>query len=126
MINIDKYRSVIWQKGGRTYPYLDCFGIVNEVRRDLGLSPWPEFNGVTKDDNGLDREAKGLMQELSICVPVNGAGIACYSASLVTHVAVVVELNGVLHAIECNPKTNVTIMPLRRFERRFVNVEYYQ
>ncbi|MFW5408254.1 nitrite transporter [Pectobacterium brasiliense] len=126
MINIDKYRSVIWQKGGRTYPYLDCFGIVNEVRRDLGLSPWPEFNGVTKDDNGLDCEAKGLMQELSICAPVNGAGIACYSASLVTHVAVVVELNGVLHAIECNPKTNVTIMPLRRFERRFVNVEYYQ
>ncbi|MFJ5469399.1 nitrite transporter [Pectobacterium carotovorum] len=126
MLNIDKYRSVIWQKGGRVFPLLDCFGIVNEVRRDLGLAPWPEFNGVTKDDDGLDREAKGLIRELSICAPANGAGIACYSASLVTHVAVVVELNGVLHAIECNPKTNVTIMPLRRFERRFVNVEYYQ
>ena len=126
MLNIDKYRSVIWQKGGRAYPNLDCFGIVNEVRRDLGLSPWPEFNGVTKDDNGLDREAKVLMQELSICAPVNGAGIACYSTNLVTHVAVVVEINGVLHAIECNPKTNVTIIPLRRFERRFVHVEYYQ
>lgn len=126
MLNIDKYRSVIWQKGGRTYPQLDCFGIVNEVRRDLGLPMWPEFNGVTKEDNGLDREAKNLMRDLSPCDPCVGAGIACYSASIVTHVAIVVELDGVLHAIECNPKSNVTITPLRRFTRRFVRVEYYQ
>lgn len=126
MLNIDKYLSVEWQKGGRGYPRLDCFGIVNEVRRDLGLAPWPEFDGVTKEDNGLDREAKGFMRELSICSPTNGAGIACYSSGLVTHVAIVVELDGILHAIECNPNTNVTIMPLRRFERRFVKVEYYQ
>lgn len=126
MLNIDKYRSVIWQKGGRVYPYLDCFGIVNEVRRDLGLAEWPDFAGVTKDDGGLDREAKGLMRELIRCDAVVGAGIACYSAGMVTHVAVVVSLGGVLHAIECNPKTNVSILPLRRFERRFVKVEYYQ
>lgn len=126
MLNIDKYRSVIWQKGGRTYPQLDCFGIVNEVRRDLGLPMWPEFNGVTKKDNGLDREAKNLMRELSLCEPCVGARIACYSASLVTHVAIVVVLDGVLHAIECNPKSNVMITPLRRFARRFVKVEYYQ
>jgi hypothetical protein len=37
MFNPDKYRSVEWQKGGRAYPALDCFGIVNEIRRDLGL-----------------------------------------------------------------------------------------
>ena len=36
MFNPDKYRSVEWQKGGRDYPALDCFGIVNEIRRDLG------------------------------------------------------------------------------------------
>ncbi len=126
MLNIDKYRSVTWQKGGRVYPHLDCFGVVNEVRRDLGLAEWPEFSGVTKDDDGLDREAKNLMRELFACEPCEGAGIACYSASLVTHVAIVVELDGVLHAIECNPKSNVTIIPLRRFVRRFVKVEYYQ
>ncbi|PLY37368.1 nitrite transporter [Pectobacterium carotovorum] len=126
MLNIDKYLSVEWQKGGRVYPQLDCFGIVNEVRRDLGLAPWPEFDGVTKDDNGLDREAKKFICELSRCEPSEGAGITCYSASIVTHVAVVVTLGGMFHAIECNPKTNVTIMPLHRFTRRFVKVEYYQ
>jgi len=126
MFNPDKYRSVTWLKGGRAFPALDCFGIVNEIRRDLGLNPWPEFAGVTKDDNGLDREARGLMTDLQRCGSVPGAGIACYSGSVVTHVAIVVEIDGVLHAAECNPRTNVTFLTLARFARRFVRVEYYQ
>ncbi|MEB1078726.1 nitrite transporter [Citrobacter portucalensis] len=126
MFNPDKYRSVTWLKGGRLYPQLDCFGIVNEIRRDLGLAPWPEFPGVTKDDGGLDREARGLMAGLIRCEAVPGAGIACYSGSLVTHVAIVVEIGGTLHAAECNPRANVSFLPLSRFERRFVRVEYYQ
>lgn len=126
MFDPDKYRSVRWLKGGRTFPALDCFGIVNEIRRDLNLPPWPEFSGVTKDDNGLDREARGLMMALKRCDPEPGAGIACYSGSIVTHVAIVVEIDGVLHAAECNPRTNVTFLPLARFARRFISVEYYQ
>lgn len=58
MFNPDKYRSVTWLKGGRVHPQLDCFGIVNEIRRDLGLPEWPDFAGVTKEGGGLDREAK--------------------------------------------------------------------
>ncbi|MCG8709276.1 nitrite transporter [Brenneria sp. 4F2] len=126
MFNIDKYRSVVWQKGGRTYPNLDCFGIVNEIRRDLGLLAWPEFNGVTKDDGGLNREAKKLMRGLSRCSPEPGAGIACYRAGIVTHVGIVVDIDCELNAIECNPGANVTVLPLHRFERRFMKVEYYK
>ncbi|HHT0955153.1 nitrite transporter [Enterobacter sp. RHBSTW-00593] len=126
MFNPDKYRSVTWLKGGRVYPELDCFGIVNEIRRDLDLPLWPEFSGVTKDDNGLDREARGLMSELTKCEPTPGAGIACYSGGMVTHVGIVVDIGGSLYAAECNPKSNVTFLPLSRFERRFVKVEYYQ
>lgn len=126
MINIDKYRSVTWLKGGRVYPQLDCFGIVNEIRRDLGLPAWPEFAGVTKDNNGLDRAARELMQQLTPCEPCVGAGISCYSGSLVTHVGIVVSLDGMLYAAECNPRANVTFLPLARFARRFVKVEYYQ
>jgi len=126
MFDPDKYRSVIWLKGGRAYPELDCFGIVNEIRSDLNLPLWPEFSGITKDDNGLDREARGLMSELTRCEPAPGAGIACYSGGIVTHVAIVVDIGGALYAAECNPKSNVTFLPLSRFERRFVKVEYYQ
>lgn len=41
MFNADKYCSVTWLKGGRVYPQLDCFGIVNEIRRDLKLPSGP-------------------------------------------------------------------------------------
>ena len=126
MFDPDKYRSVTWLKGGRVYPELDCFGIVNEIRSDLNLPLWPEFAGVTKDNDGLDREARGLMSELTKCDPLPGAGIACYSGGMVTHVAIVVDIGGALYAAECNPKSNVTFLPLSRFERRFVKVEYYQ
>ncbi len=30
MFHSDKYLSVKWLKGGRVYPELDCFGIINE------------------------------------------------------------------------------------------------
>ncbi|MBM5552607.1 nitrite transporter, partial [Klebsiella quasipneumoniae] len=80
----DKYRSVTWLKGGRVYPQLDCFGIVNEIRSDLGLPLWPDFAGVTKDDGGLDREARRMMLTLERCEPCEGAGVACYSGSTVT------------------------------------------
>lgn len=125
MFNQDKYLSVTWQKGGRTYPELDCFGIVNEVRRDLGLHEWPEFSGVTKDDCGLDREARKLMLTLRRVEPCDGAGVACYSGSMVTHVGIIVTLHGCLHVAECNPKSNVTFTPVPQFIRRFVKVEFW-
>lgn len=72
MFNPDKYLSVTWLKGGRSWPDLDCFGIVNEIRRDLGLPLWPDFAGVTKDDGGLDREARQMMLTLERCDPCEG------------------------------------------------------
>jgi len=126
LFNPEKYRSVSWLKGGRSYPDLDCFGIVNEIRRDFDLPEWPDFSGVTKEGNGLDREAKKLMLSLERCEPCSGAGVACYSGSAVTHVGIVVEINGLLHVAECNPGTNVTFLPLSRFKRRFIKVEFWR
>lgn len=126
MFNPDKYRSVTWLKGGRVYPRLDCFGIVNEIRRDLGLSEWPDFTGVTKDSAGLDREARKLMLRLERCEPCEGAGVACYSGSTVTHVGVVVMMDNQLQVAECNPGSNVSFMPVWRFKRRFIKVEFWR
>lgn len=126
MFPIDKYRSVIWLKGGRVYPELDCFGIINEIRRDLGLAAWPDFAGITNDNNGLDSAARKMMETLEKCDPEEGAGVACYSGSLVTHVAIVLNINGLLYVAECNPGKNVTFLPLNRFKRRFLKVEFWR
>lgn len=122
----DKYLAVKWVKGGRTYPELDCFGIINEIRRDLSLPLWPEFSGVTKDDDGLHREAVSLMCDLVRCEAEEGAGIACYSGTMVAHVGIVVKVAGILYAAESNPGRNVTFTPLSRFIRRFVKVEFWK
>ena len=108
----DKYRSVTWLKGGRVYPQLDCFGIVNEIRRDLGLPEWPDFAGVTKDGGGLDREARKLMLSLKRCDPCEGAGVACYSGSTVSHVGIVVgrREDGKLLICHCSSGQNNVVV----------------
>lgn len=126
MFNPDKYLSVVWQKGGRVYPELDCFGVVNEVRKDLGMPEWPDFAGVTKDGGGLNREARKLMLSLQRCEPCEGAGVACYSGSTVTHVGVVVNIDGELHVVDCNEKSNVSVRPVARFRRQYVKVEFWK
>ncbi|MFN2095174.1 nitrite transporter [Pantoea agglomerans] len=125
MFNPEKYLSAVWLEGGRSFPEIDCFGLINEIRRDMNLPAWPEFAGVTKNDDGLNREALKLMKTLTRCEPQVGAGVACYTGSLVTHVAIIVSIDGMLFVAECNPKLNVTFMPLARFKRRFVKVEYW-
>jgi hypothetical protein len=126
MFNPDKYLFVTWLKGGRAYPELDCFGIVNEVRRDLGLHEWPDFAGITKDGDGLNREARKLMLALERCDPCEGAGVACYSGSTVTHVGVVVDIDGQLYVADCNEKSNVSFRTLARFKRRHIKVEFWK
>ena len=128
MLNPDKYLSVKWRMGGRTFPVLDCFGLINEVRRDLNFPEWPEFSGVIKSGDGsdMDREARKMMLNLERCEPCEGAGAACYSGSVVTHVGIVVWLDNQLLVAECNPRTNVTFLPLNRFVSRFYRVEFWR
>ncbi|MBZ6593916.1 nitrite transporter, partial [Klebsiella pneumoniae] len=116
MINIDKYLTVRWQMGGRTFPVLDCYGIVHEVRRDLGLPEWPAFEGVIKDGDEMHIACNNFRQNVVRCEPCPGAVAACYMGGVIGHLGIVVELSGLLYVMECNPRRNVTILPLARFE----------
>ena len=66
------------------------------------------------------------MLKLERCDPCEGAGVACFSGSTVTHVAVVVKINGELMVAECGSATNVMFLPLARFMRRYVRVEFWK
>ncbi|MBK0003179.1 nitrite transporter [Erwinia sp. S38] len=126
MFDPDKYRSVTWLKGGRVFPQLDCFGVVLEVRKDLKMNEWPEFTGITRDDGGLDKEAKRFNLSLLQCDPLPGAVAECYTGSSVTHLGVVVSIDNQLFVVDCNPRSNVTFCPIERFKRRYVKVEFWQ
>lgn len=122
-IDLEKYLDVVWVSGGRQFPELDCYGVVNEVRRDLGLAPWDEYPGATREDLPELATAAALQHAGSDLV--EGAVAFCYAGSVVTHVAVLVVVEGRMSALECNDGRNVTVLPVARFERRFNRVEYY-
>jgi len=126
MLNIDKYLSVTWQMGGRAYPILDCYGLVHEVRLDMGLPSWDLFEGVIKEGDEMDRVCKDFIINITPCDPSPGAVAACYTGQMINHLGVVVSIDGILHVMESNPGKNVSVLPLHRFSRRYIRVEYYK
>jgi hypothetical protein len=101
--------------------------LVLEVRRDLGLPDWPEWAEMRKADGGFARACDDMIQHsVTPCEPAHGAVAAAYRGRLQDHVGIVVEVNGALEVLEINPRRNVSFTSIRRFERRFVRVEYYQ
>lgn len=126
MIDVNQYLGAKWVEGGRVWPEIDCYGIVLKVREDLGLPQWPAWDGVTKRNHGLHREGTSFARSVTRCEPEEGAVAACYEGGLMTHVGIVINTPAGLEVIECNPRTRVTCMPLRRFVRRFIRVEFYK
>ena len=126
MIDVNHYFGAVYVEGGRVWPQIDCYGLVLLVREDLNLPAWPEWGGVTKHNNGLHDVGTDFISELERCEPEQGAVACCYSGGLMVHVAVVIECDGLLHSLEINARRGTTCLPLRRFERRFVRVEYYR
>ncbi|AZC96795.1 nitrite transporter [Pseudomonas chlororaphis] len=126
MISLDKYRAGQYCEGGRVWPAVDCYGLVLEVRRDMGLPDWPEWVSARKGDGSMIRVAGEWFPTLARCEPCEGAMAACYRGNILQHVAVVVAVGADLEALEINPGLNVTCLPLSRLKRRFLRVEYYQ
>lgn len=124
-MNFDKYQSVQYTEAGRNFPLLDCYGLVLEIRRDLGLEAWPEYDGVTHQDNGVAVHVKKLTSQLVPCDPLPGAIVLVTRRGVVDHVAVVVKDGPLLCVAECNPGSNVVIQPLGRFMRKNTKLEFW-
>lgn len=123
---MDKYLQGRWVEGGRDWPLVDCYGLVLEVRRDFGFPDWPEWGHARRGDGSMHEVGSEFVRTLEPCEPAPGVLVACYTGSLMTHVAVVVDDNGILSGLEINEGTGVTCRPLRRLHRLFVKVEYYR
>lgn len=123
MINQDEYLKIKWVEGGRKFPELDCYGLVNKVREDLGLELWPDFEGVGKD--GLDYHMREFLRQRIEARPVPGAMVLVYKGKLVNHVGVIVELEKELYVAESNPRRNVSFTPLSRFIRQNPKLDFW-
>lgn len=125
-MTLEKYSLGEYVEGGRVWPHVDCYGLVLEVRRDMGLQDWPDWPEARKGDGSMVRVGLQLVKSLERCEPEPGAMAVCFERRLNYHVAVVVEVNGQLEVLEVNPRRNVRLSPIRRFERKFQSVEYYR
>lgn len=125
MIDLNKYLSGEWLEGGRAWPQVDCYGLVLEVRRDLGLEEWPEWGAARRGD-GMHEAGEEFTSGRGPCDPEQGAVALCYLGSLLSHVGVVVMVDGMLQVLECNSRRHVSLTPMSRFRRRFVRVEFYR
>ena len=122
-INQDDYLDIKYKQGGRAYPVLDCYGLVNKVRGDLGLCLFPDFEGVGK--SGLDFNMREFIKSRIECRPAEGAMVLVYKSGLVNHVGIIVSLENALYVAECNPRTNVTFTPLARFIRQNPKLDFW-
>lgn len=121
---IEKYRHVPYLSGGRTMDGLDCWGLVRFVREDMTGQVLPEFGGVV-DRRRMTKLAPEVKAVLSPCDPKEGAIAFAYRGRICVHVAIIVQADGRLWALETNEKPGVSLVGLRRFESRFVRVEFY-
>lgn len=126
-MNIEKYTLGQYVEGGRSWPRVDCYGLVLEVRRDLGLPAWPEWSEMRKADGSFAEACNEMIRTaVTPCEPGHGSVAAAYRGRVQDHVAIVLEVAGALEVLEINPRRNVTLTPLKRFERKFARVEYYR
>ena len=114
-------------KGGRVYPQLDCFGIVNEIRRDLCMPLWPGFcRGHQRRRRTRPGSAPDDAFPESVVNPAKGRGGLLFRVD--RHPCG--DCGQYRWPAACggmqSPGTNVTFLPLPRFKRRFVKVEFWR
>ncbi|HCA25264.1 MAG TPA: nitrite transporter [Pseudomonas sp.] len=124
-MDLSKYTRGVYVEGGRVWPQVDCYSMVLEVRRDMGLPDWPDWPGTQKAAGEMAAVADGFLPCLHPCEPHPGAMVVCYEGRCVSHCGVIVEVAGMLEVLDIRSRSGVKCLPLSRFVRAFNRVEFY-
>ena len=125
---INDYLSSVYVDGGREIGTLDCYGLARLVRHyHCGKRLLPSFGLIRNTQPkeftlAYQEEAKNMQQ----CDLENGAIAAVFRGSLCIHVAVIIEVDNELHALEINPKKGARLMRIPDFESQYLRVAYYR
>lgn len=125
---INAYLASSYVDGGREIGALDCYGLARLVRhRHCGKRLLPSFgtirNTQPKEFTKAYQQESSNMEE---CPPEHGAIAAVFRGPLCIHVAVIIELENGLHALEINPKKGARLMRVSDFESQYLRVIYYR
>ena len=122
------YLSASYEDGARGPDKYDCWGLVREVRHlHCGKHLLPSWGHVR---NTMPREfTRAYTLEsatMEPCRPEIGAIAAVFRGRLVSHVGVVVEIEGRLAILDISPNCCARWWRVSEFERNFSKVTYYR
>jgi hypothetical protein len=126
---IERYLSeVVWTSDGMIYPELNCWGLVRHARHELyGLPLLPAYGLDARDKAAQTRAAHDVIAgHLVDAPPAPGAVAAAWRGRLCVHVAVVVEIEGRLAALEVDDRGGCRWRWLRDWVRRQARVSFYR
>ena len=124
---VDHYLAATYEDGARGPDKYDCFGLVREVLHErCGWPLMPAFGGLRNTSPRLMTEAqRETVSSMRICQPASGVLACVFRGVLMVHVAVIIELDGALAALEINPKQGARWSRIPEFERQYLKVIYY-
>lgn len=120
------YLKTSYMDGGRGPDAYDCYGLVLDVRRDMGLPDLPSYEHIGAEDKGglTDGCLAEMSQRLEVSEPKQGAIATVWRGKLCVHVGVIVEKEGRIGVFETNRKTGPRWLSLNKFERAYLRVVY--
>jgi hypothetical protein len=86
----------------------------------------PAFGALRHSDpKGMTAAQRDTVATMRICKPADGVLACVFRGVLMVHVAVIIELDGALAALEINPKQGARWSRIPDFERQYLRVVYY-
>lgn len=127
MIDFRRYKRWQYEDGARGPVRIDCWGLVREVRHDMGY-PWlPSFAECRNTDpRGFTRAYQRQAEHMEVARPEPASIAAAFRGRICVHVGIVVPIDGRLMVLDINPGRGVGVELLPDFEARFAEVKYYR
>lgn len=124
---VDHYLAATYEDGSRGPSKYDCFGLVREVLHErCGWALLPEFGALRHSNpKGMTVAQRETVAGMRVCSPANGVLACVFRGALMIHVAVIIEIDGSLAALEINPKQGARWSRIPEFERQYLKVVYY-
>lgn len=123
----DYLENAVYVDGGRGPVEFDCWGLVRDVRRHLGLQELPSHGSLRNTDprsfTKAYREESSRMEE---CGPEHGAIAAVLVGGICVHVATVLLFPDGLRVLEINPTRAARCIKHSTWLQDHVKVTYHK
>ena len=125
---VNHYLRSAYQDGARGPSEYDCWGLVREARHlHCGQVLLPSFGDVR---NTMPRQfTEAYLREASAmlpCSPEHGAIAAVMHGRVCVHVALVIEVDGVLRVLETNKVRGARCLPLSTWLLDHLSVTFHK